>query len=401
MDRRSAAARKQLPRLPFLEGLRGVAALYVAIGHICSMADPSSLAGRASKAPDWLRHVSAVFSYGHLAVAAFIVLSGFCLEIAVFSRGDGKLGPLPRFFIRRAQRILPAYYGCLAISIAVTIGLERFLPGMPFDIYRPVTAPVIWSHIFLYHNFNETYMYRINGVLWSIALEAQLYVLFPLLVAGLSKIGRLWTLLLAVVVAVAITPLWPHALKSYTWFLPLFAAGMAGAHLAFRPHLRFGTSPTSGTIFALTFFVATGLAVAMAAPDWLTDSFFGFGVVFICYALATVEKGIGLRLLSNRPIVVLGTFSYSLYLMHHPLQQIMFAMRPASAVDEASIWIYLVCCLPIILAVSWLYSLAFERPFVHNRIAAALPEDLVPFSLPLLSLDTSNRDTLNKVSLSE
>ena len=401
MQRRSVAVRKHLPRLPFLEGLRGVAALYVAIGHICSMADPSALAGRKSEAPPWLQHVSAIFGYGHLAVAAFIVLSGYCLEIAVFGRGEGKLGSLPRFFLRRAQRILPAYYGCLAISAAVTIGLEKWLPGMPFDIYRPVTSQVVWSHIFLYHNWSEATMYRINGVLWSIALEAQLYLLFPLLVLGLNKIGRLWTLILSVGLAIAIIPLWPNVMKSYVWFLPLFAAGMAGAHLAWRPHLRVGTSPTSGAVFALTLFVACGIAVAVGAPLWVTDCLFGSAMVFVCYALSTVEKGFLLRMLSNRAIVALGTFSYSLYLMHHPIQQILFAIKPAVAHDPGSIWIYLICCLPVILVLSWLYSLGFERPFVQNKVAPPQFEDLVPLSLPLRSLDTPDADSLHKITLSE
>ena len=386
MRRGRTPAKQELPRLPFLEGLRGLAALYVAIGHICSMADPSSLAGRTSKSPNWLLQTMAVFSFGHLAVAAFIVISGFCLQISLFSRGNGSVGSLGRFFYRRAQRILPAYYGCLALSLLVTIGLEKSLPGMPFDQYRPVTTDVLVAHLFLYHNFREAWMYRINGVLWSISLECQLYLLFPMLVFGLNRLGRIWTVLLAAALAFALIPLWANPMKSYVWFLPLFAAGMAGAHLAYRPNLRIGTNSTNGAVMFVAFGSLSAIAVSQNLPLYVSDCTFGLAVVSVCYSLATVEKGIWLRLVSNRAVVWLGTFSYSLYLMHHPILQVLFAIRPASAHDEASIWTYLMLCLPLVLAGTWVFSLAFERPFIHNRRAQNLPDQgLLPAQLPLRS----------------
>lgn len=386
MRRGRAPAKRELPRLPFLEGLRGIAALYVAIGHICSMSDPSQLAGRATKSPEWLVRTMAVFSYGHLAVAAFIVISGFCLQIALFSRGTGKVGSLRRFYARRAQRILPAYYGCLLFSILVTIGLERWLPGMPFDIYRPVTQDDVVSHLFLYHNFREAWMYKINGVLWSIALECQLYLFFPALVFGLNRLGRLGTVILSLGVAFCLIPLFANPMKSYVWFLPLFAAGMAAAHLAYRPNLKIGTNPINGAILGVLLLFLCVVAASQRAPIYVTDATFGLSIVCICYALSTVEKGFWLKLASNRTVVWFGTFSYSLYLMHHPILQVIFALRPSVVHDESSRFVYLMLCLPFVLAGTWGFSLLFEKPFVHNRRAQNLPEQgLLPASLPLRS----------------
>lgn len=376
-----------MPRLPFLEGLRGLAALYVAIGHVCSIADPSQLAGRRTQSPTWLLNAMAPFQYGHLAVAAFIVLSGFCLEISLFTRGDGRIRRLGRFFGRRALRILPAYYACLALSMLVTIGLEKSLPGMPFDQYRPVTPDVVQAHLFLYHNFREDWMYKINGVLWSISIEAQLYLFFPPLVAALNRLGRVITVLLAGGLAIALAPLWANPMKSYVWFLPLFAAGMAGAHWAFRPHLDRGASPANGFLVGVAMFIASAISNWLKAPIYVTDLLFGMGVVGGCYGLSTIEGSFTHRLLSNRAIVGLGTFSYSLYLMHHPILQVLFAVRPSSAVGEAGIWTFLMLCLPVVLLGSWVFSLAFERPFIAQRPKDA--SDTGGFYPTLLPLQTA------------
>src|SRR5579884_3183604 len=135
MRRRPALATLPVARLPFLEALRGLAALYVVIGHICTLADPARLLGRTDHAPEWLRSAMRPFQYGHLAVAAFIVLSGFCLQLSLFSNADGKIGNLKRWFTRRAKRILPAYYGALALSLVVALTVTVKQHGQPFDTY--------------------------------------------------------------------------------------------------------------------------------------------------------------------------------------------------------------------------------------------------------------------------
>src|SRR5947209_3306286 len=111
------AARSAGEKLVFIEGLRGLAALYVVIGHICSMADPGVFMGLRGPGPEWLHVGMQPFGFGHLAVAAFIVMSGFCLQTSLFNGGTGELTDFKRFFKRRALRILPPYYACLALSV--------------------------------------------------------------------------------------------------------------------------------------------------------------------------------------------------------------------------------------------------------------------------------------------
>lgn len=382
MRRKPAPASMPVARLPFLEGLRGLAALYVVLGHICFLADPARLLGHADRAPVSLQALMRPFQFGHLAVASFIVLSGFCLELSLFSRTDGVVTSVGKFYKRRAWRILPAYYACLLFSIIVCqtvtahqVDLARFLP---------VTRENVLAHVFLIHNYSESWMYKINGVLWSIALEAQLYVLFPLLALSIVKFGKRWTLAGVVAFSLAVMQFIPRAPKLYPWFLPLFVLGMASAHLAFRPKRGYSFKPAAGWLG-----VAVGVWIvwkSIAAGDPLAPGDAGMGIIVasICFLLTACEQGWLMRILSWRPLAGLGAFSYSLYLMHHPILQIVYALRKVTG--EGPILQYLLLIgLPVVLISTYLFSLVFERPFMPRREVAAVeePKGLMPSTLPL------------------
>jgi peptidoglycan/LPS O-acetylase OafA/YrhL len=375
-------------RIPFVEGMRGLAALYVVLGHLCSMSDPSYLAGKASTAPIWFQRLASPFAFGHLAVAAFIVISGFCLQLSLFGGGDGRIRSAKRFFVRRALRILPAYYGCLAASLLVALYVTPKLRGMPFELYIPATRENVLAHLFLVHNLSPAWMYKLNGVLWSISIEAQLYLLFPLIVAGFFRIGRWWTLSLASIAAAVVLFTVPEALKLYSWFLPLFALGMASAHLVYRPHPRIGLRAGIAKLLAGSAVVlcAIGLVRGWILP--VSDVLCGIAVASLCYYGTIGRPTVTVRFLSSKVLVALGAFSYSLYLMHHPIQQVLFWLKPASVVGAAAIFAYLLATLPVILAGAWLFSLVFERPFLGKKLRRDPRTDFVPVCLPLCVAST-------------
>ena len=107
----TAGVRPRL-RLDFLDGLRGLAALYVLLYHASLRAGVLAAAAPAqpvAKAISVLHFC--LLGYGHLAVAVFIVLSGYCLMLPV-ARTEGAVlpGGALAFIQRRARRILPPYY---------------------------------------------------------------------------------------------------------------------------------------------------------------------------------------------------------------------------------------------------------------------------------------------------
>src|SRR3954467_9260780 len=99
------------PRLAGLDGLRGLAALFVVVHHVFLRAFPGYPADHAPLWAAWL-------IYGRFAVGVFIVLSGFPLPLAPAARGWQR-GGVGGFAGRRIRRILPAYWAALALSVAV------------------------------------------------------------------------------------------------------------------------------------------------------------------------------------------------------------------------------------------------------------------------------------------
>lgn len=387
---RRASPKPTIEKIAFVEGLRGVAALYVVLGHFRSMVDPSELAGKASTAPDWLRILLQPFAYGHLAVAAFIVLSGFCLQTSLFNGRDGRLHDSKRFFARRAWRILPAYYACLALSVVVCWTVTSRQTTWPFLQYVPVDGRAIVSHLLLVHNFDPALMYKINGVLWSIALEAQLYLLFPLLVALIWRAGRFLTVSIAALAACVILGLFPDAIKLYPWYLPLFAAGMSAAHFAYRPHPRLGPQPALGWGFLVFGLSLCFFAKASKLGLPVADTGLGIAVAAMVYLGTVRPTALPAKLFGWKRFVALGGFSYSLYLLHHPIEQILFVYRPSFVASQPAQFFYLLIVgLPVILMATWTFSLAFERPFIRRgarRLTVAPADFEIPLSLPLKTM---------------
>src|ERR1051325_304421 len=98
-------------RRPGLDGIRGLAALFVVIHHCFLMSYPGY---PVANGPVWTHWMI----YGHLAVVVFIVLSGFSLAVAP-ARSGWQLGSMKRFAFRRAWRILPPYWPALVYSMIV------------------------------------------------------------------------------------------------------------------------------------------------------------------------------------------------------------------------------------------------------------------------------------------
>jgi peptidoglycan/LPS O-acetylase OafA/YrhL len=237
-------------------------------------------------------------------------------------------------------------------------------------------------------------MYKINGVLWSIAIEVQLYLIFPLLVASVFRIGRVPTFVLSAVVAAGVIAWAPNAPKLYSWFLPLFVLGMLSAHFAYRPNLRTGTQPILGAAISVLGAALAGYGCVNGWQLYQTDSMIGLAVAALCYALTTSEEGFVCKAFSWRPIVALGAFSYSLYLMHHPIEQVVYAHRPPGIQGETAVFWYLVIVgLPLMISGTWLFSLVCERPFLSKP--KPVPGDikgLTPVSLPLRTLVVTPRN---------
>lgn len=376
-------------RLAFLEGVRGVLALYVAVGHVFTMVDPSAVTGRPSIAPPWLQNLATPFLYGHVAVALFIVVSGFSLQLGLLQGGgNGEVRSLGGFFRRRAGRILPAYYASLGLSLVVAANVTTRFPYPPFTTYLPIDLGTVTSHVLLVQNLWPDWMYKLNGVLWTIAIEVQLYLLFPLLARLQAARGRGVLLLAGLVIPFGLQGLLsllfsPIYLR--LWFAFLFVVGMAAAHLAYRPPLRTPSVTPWVGILGWLGLVGGASAIVLTHSHPLLDVPLGIALACLCHLGAVGGGGLAIRLLGARPLATLGGFSYSLYLVHHPVEQVVYALRPLAyaPLGPTLAWLGLVG-LPAMLLVAWLFSLAFERPYLRSRRRPGHRAFRnVPISLPL------------------
>src|SRR5213595_602304 len=169
-------------RLAGLDGVRGLAALFVVVNHIFERAFPGY---PVDHAPFW----AGWFIYGRFAVVVFIVLSGFSLALSP-ARHGWRLDGVSRFAARRARRILPAYWAALAFSLAVA-----WLVVAPPGQGAPDAASVVVNGVLVQNLVGAP---RPNPAFWSLAVEAQLYLLLPLLLLVVRRRG-------AVVMVAAVT----------------------------------------------------------------------------------------------------------------------------------------------------------------------------------------------------
>lgn len=367
-------------RLAYLDGLRAVAAIYVVAFHSVLGFSGQELTGA------W-RLLRRACAFGHEAVAIFIVLSGYCLMLPlVRARPERLTLSLQRFIGRRARRILPPYFvallgSLLLIAFVPTLSIKG--SGTTWDDSLPgLELGAIVSHVLLVHNWFPSFSVQINGPLWSVASEWQIYFFFPLLLLPVwRRFGMLSTLLVAGLCGYA--PLWlfpAPARSAIPWYLLLFTFGMAAAAIGFselpRARLRERMSWRWLSLGAWAFCAAFGLGLGKVWFAWkpVTDVLVGLATASLLVYLAECARAAHqprfslLCVLGSRPLVALGHFSYSLYLTHLPVVAVCyFALLPAHLPPGSFALALLAVSGSASLVVAYVFHLAFERPFMPRR----------------------------------
>jgi len=166
----------------FLDQLRGLAILSVLMVHIASVVCGHSTLpwhtwhadfSNASGTTLWFFP----FMYGWAGVAIFFVVSGFCIHLSFAQNPNWRA-----FFMRRFFRIYPPYLFAVCL-FALFIPWTRVGHTFFHKIFQ------IGTHLALVNNFDDATFGGINPNFWSIAVEAQLYLLYPLLLFIISKVG--------------------------------------------------------------------------------------------------------------------------------------------------------------------------------------------------------------------
>ncbi len=369
-------------RLDYLDGLRGLAALYVVMHHAYyGWTAEASLPPLAAKWTYWLY-------LGHSAVDIFIVLSGYCLMLPVVRSGRLS-GGTGEFIRRRARRILPPYFAALALSLLAIALLPPLRdlshPQAFWNVALPAWTPgVIVSHLLLVHNFNPDWHSKIDYPMWSVATEWQIYFLFPLVLLPIWKrFGAAAAVAGGFVIGLVPLFLFYDRFSGVSpQFVGLFALGMAAADLNFsaKPsQAQWRDTVPWGGLSAGLLAVLVFVSVKHSSwPEAVAMKDIVVGAATMCLLIActrSLTRGQGswaLRLMESRPAVWLGTFSYSLYLVHAPVLALcQSALRPEHLAPTTGLCVMLAAGVPLAMLASYLFHLAFEKPFLSRALVQA------------------------------
>lgn len=267
-------------RIHNLDALRAVAALVVCAFHFRH----DNYLG--------LPLVTEVFSYGHLGVHVFFVISGFVIPLSL-TKMQYRLSDITSFMGSRFFRLYPAYLASGMLAVALWY-VSSWMPG-----FRGQAPDISWSQILT----NMTLTCDFSGqawlipVYWTLAIEAQFYLLialtFPLLHHRLIivRIGCLTVWILA--------PLLVGGGPSIFSWTALFALGII-------VYLRWEHGMKAWPALALS-------VAATAVQGWV------WGIPSMVVGAATALIILYMPPLRFRPLLWVGTISYSLYLLHAPI----------------------------------------------------------------------------------
>ena len=377
---------------PALTSVRGLAAFWVFAYHAWLSVGPQRLLVPMGTSTVDLTPLA---SAGWAGVGVFYVLSGFLLW-GVFddwaSRRSDTLR-LRQFAERRALRILPPYYAQVALLAVL---------GLATVWVEPPTWEALLFNVTLAHGLSYEHFQAVNNVWWTLSIEAQFYVLLPLLALGVRRLGWAPVLALGLVTMLAWRIAAFDAFRSApvierVWILEQlpgridqFLAGMFASHLAraregraavLRVRLARHPGLRPGLV-ALAPAVLLGLAYLLHVDQFYRRYWDGHPWVSAWHLVAGIAVAISLYALAirdRRPspagsiassaFVGFGVISYSFYLWHELLLRwLSVAMK--AWFGEATLSAFganFAIGLPLCIAVALAWFWCFERPFLAMR----------------------------------
>jgi len=311
------------------------------------------------------------FSGGYVGVDVFFVISGYLITALILTELDGGHFSLADFYARRARRILPALL--TVILACLPLAWLWMTPNQLRDFFQSIAAVALFSSNLLFWSEDGYFATAAEEKpllhTWSLAVEEQYYLLFPLLMLlGWRHARGSLPLAIALLAAAsfALAEWSSRHLGGEIFYLPQLRVWelMLGALAALYLHRRAPLAGAAGAASALAGLAAIGYAVHAYHADtpfpsaWTLLPTAGTALVI----LGAAPGNLAGRLLGLRALVLLGLLSYSAYLWHHPL----FAFARVYQREEPSTWLLAGLGL-LALGLAWLSWRYVEQPCRDRR----------------------------------
>jgi len=311
---------------------------------------------------------------GFIGVDVFFVISGFLISSVILREIDDSSFSLKEFYRRRIRRILPALVAMMLVTAIVSC--YYMLPSVLYAFAKSQLAATFSVSNFYFLSTSSYFSSNVDKPLlhtWSLAVEEQFYILFPLFLLLLKRFfpGRFKAAMVSVAAASFMLSVWAvHLSPVAAFYLPATRAW----ELLLGAMLSIDLFPRVQSAVGRNLLSAAGLLAILACGFTYTGRvpFPGAAALVPCggaaFIIAAGETGgsvVG-RLLSLKPIVFIGLISYSLYLWHWPiiLFQHLTMLQPRNASNHMIKGSILVFAFAVA-TLSWLFV---ETPFRKGRL---------------------------------
>jgi len=372
--------------MPALDGLRAFAIIWVMLhnGGLDSALDTHALTGKL---------LAPVLTMGWMGVQLFFVLSGFLITGILLDAKRNQVESLYKhFYMRRFLRIFPVYYVFLCLSFIAVI-IFPHAPAWLQDTYAHK-----WWHVFYLNNWVQPFQEVGYGHLWSLAVEEQYYIFWPLVVIALS-LSRLYY---ACLIMVGVTMLFrfaaidydPELAKSAAYVLTparldaLAMGSMLAIMLrdpgAFQTTRKFINVVAASSVIYILIILATLREYLSVSTEWTVlnqtaAAMFFTGLLYYSLNLKKTDarQSIFTRVLITPWIRSIGKYSYAMYIFHAPVTNLLhgylvtrmyvwFAFLGKGA-SMAVFCMDLVLLYAITFALAWCSWRVIERPFLNLK----------------------------------